>query len=96
MLMHVVLFDFKKEVTEDNRKEILELAKNVLPTLPGVTNLVVGKNIKQNAGQQYALSMNFTDAKALETYRIHPDHEHFRDKDFFPYLENVKGIDYED
>jgi len=96
LLVHVVLFDFKKDVTDDKKEEVLAHSRETLTKLPGVRNLVVGKNIKEDGGQSFALSMYFENSEALESYRIHPDHEKFRDNDLFPYLENIKGMDYED
>lgn len=96
MLIHVVLFNFKAEVTESKRKEVLDIARKVLPEIPGVTNLMAGKKIRDMDEFEYAISMNFLDTAALEEYRQHPDHVKFRDIDFFPYVETKQGIDYED
>ncbi len=96
MLVHVVLFDFKDFVGEAQREEILEKARKTLSALPGVQHLLVGKNIKEGAQYSYALSMYFDNQEALETYRVHPDHAHFRDEEFFPFLEKVEGLDYAD
>lgn len=96
MLIHMVLFDFKEFVGETQREEILENARKKLSALPGVQHLLVGKNIKVGAPYGYALSMYFPDVEALEAYRVHPDHAHFRDEEFFPFLEKVEGLDYAD
>lgn len=96
MLVHVVLFNFKKELNESERQKILDICKKKVPMLPGVNHLLVGKSIKGDSEFTYALSMYFADENALQTYRNHPDHVHFRDVEFFPFLENVKGLDYAD
>lgn len=96
MLVHVVLFNFKPDLYEDRKTEILQLSRTKLAALPGVKNLLVGKSIKSENEFAYALSMYFEDEQALDTYRNHPDHVHFRDVTFFPFLENFKGLDYAD
>lgn len=96
MLVHVVLFNFKSEIADERKAEILELSRKTLAALPGVQNLLVGKSIKSVGEFSYALSMYFKNEQALETYRNHPDHVHFRDVEFFPFLENFKGLDYAD
>ena len=96
MLVHVVLFNFKSDLSVKRKAEILELCRKTLAALPGVQNLLVGRSIKSDGEFSYALSMYFENEQALETYRNHPDHVYFRDVEFFPFLENFKGLDYAD
>lgn len=96
MLIHLVLFNFKADVSEIKRKEIMDIARKVLPGIPGVMNLMAGEKIREMDEFKYAISMNFLDSAALEEYRQHPEHVKFRDVDFFPYVETKQGIDYED
>lgn len=96
MLAHIVLFNFKSEISDPEKERILALSREKLAKLPGVQNLLVGKTIKQDSEFEYALTMYFDDVKALDHYRDHPDHVHFRDKELFPFLDKVKGLDYAD
>jgi len=96
MLVHVVLFDFKPDVATQKRQSILDLARVKLAAIPGVMNLLVGKAATDKCDYPFALSMYFDDLQALETYRAHPDHVHFRDVEFFPYLQRKQGMDYND
>jgi fructose-bisphosphate aldolase class II len=92
----MVLFNFKEEISADRREEILQLSRKKLAALPGVSHLLVGKTIKADDEFAYALSMYFENEDALNTYRDHPDHVHFRDVDLFPHLDGVRGLDYTD
>jgi Stress responsive A/B Barrel Domain len=96
MLVHVVLFDFKADVDPGRREVVLDLARKALVRIPGVSNLLAGKSIRKETEYPFALSMYFESEAALNIYRDHPDHVKFRDVDFFPLLEKVQGLDYED
>lgn len=96
MLVHLVLFNFKEGLSEVQKKRVLDEARNVLPGIPGVMNLMAGRRIRETDEYEYAISMYFLDKEELETYRAHPDHVKFRDADFFPFVSNKLGIDYED
>lgn len=96
MLVHLVRFEFKPDVDSQQREAILTLARKKLAELPGVRHLLVGRSIKPDSEYDYALSMYFENEQALKTYRDHPDHVHFRDVEFFPFLKDVQGLDYAD
>ena len=96
MLLHVVMFDFNPELDETKRQAILALSREALPKIPGVMNLMAGRNIRPDQEYPYAISMYFENQAALQVYRAHPAHEHFRDVEFFPYLGNKMSLDYED
>ncbi len=95
MLFHAVLFNFKKELGEDRKEEILGLARK-LSEIPGVRNLLAGRTINEGGKFEYGLTMYFEDEEALREYREHPDHVRFRDVDFFPFVEDKLGLDYTD
>ena len=96
MLFHAVLFNFKSNVSEEQRASILQAARDKLTPIPGVLHLLAGKSVKPDSPYAYAITMYFAGGNSeLQAYRIHPDHEHFRDVTFFPYLEDKLGLDYE-
>ena len=96
MVVHMVLFNFKEEIDIEKRQEVLRDCRRVIPTLPGVKNLFVGKNIREDGEYEYALNMMFDSIEALDRYRVDPDHARFRDEELYPYLKNVIGLDYEE
>ena len=96
MLFHAVLFNFKPDVSPQQREDILQAARDKLIPIPGVSSLLAGKTVKPGSEYEYAITMYFEGGvPALEAYRVHPDHEYFRDVTFFPFLENKLGLDYE-
>lgn len=96
MLIHVVLFNFKDDVSEIQKNDLLEKARTMLAPIPGVANLMAGKSIRDTEDQQYAISMNFKNEVELEAYRIHPEHERFRDEVFLPIIRSKQSLDYFD
>lgn len=96
MLFHAVLFNFKSDVPEEQREAILQAARDKLIPIPGVLHLLAGKSVKSDSPYEYGITMYFAGGDPeLQAYRAHPDHEHFRDVTFFPFLENKLGLDYE-
>ena len=96
MLFHAVLFNFNDDVTEDKRKHILQLSYDLLTPIPGVLDFYAGRSIHADAEFEYAITMYFEGGQpALHDYRVHPDHERFRDVEFFPFLKSKLGLDYE-
>ncbi|MFC1474662.1 Dabb family protein [bacterium] len=96
MLFHAVLFNFKDDLPDDKKEHILQLARDMLPPIPGVMNLMAGKNIKPDSEYEYSITMYFDDEAALQEYRDHPEHVKFRDAEFFPFVGSKIGIDYID
>jgi fructose-bisphosphate aldolase class II len=96
MLLHVVQFEFRADVPEPRRDEILAAARRMLSAIPGVTNLIAGRSIRSDGGFPHAIAMTFADRAALESYRAHPDHVRFRDELFFPFLARKASLDYEE
>ena len=96
MLFHAVLFNFKSDVSDVKKQEILRLAYDLLTPIPGVSGLNAGRTIHPGAEYEYAITMYFEGgAPALQAYRDHPDHVRFRDIEFFPFLDTKLGLDYE-
>lgn len=96
MLFHAVLFNFKTDVSEEQRASILQAARDRLAPIPGVLHLLAGKAVKPDSPHEYAITMYFAGGgPELQAYRVHPDHEYFRDVTFFPYLEDKLSLDYE-
>jgi len=58
-------------------------------------NLRVGRNIDNSAeGYSIALVMDFQDETALETYRVHPDHQHFVKDIASPLVDDIWRLDF--
>ena len=78
MICHVVFYKMKLGTTEADERGLMDQARRDLAKLPGVMNLRVGKSIEASAqGYSIALVMDFQDEAALQTYRVHPEHQDF-------------------
>ena len=77
MICHVVLIRLKEV---EKTSWVLEQARDVLGSVPGVKNLRVGTGIKSDYSYPIAFVMDFDDEVVLEAYQIHPEHVMFRDE----------------
>ena len=74
MLIHVVCFKYKAEVSEAQKREHVERLRG-LAGLPGVVDLKVGADVvRSSRSYDTALVVTFPDRKALEAYQPHPQH----------------------
>jgi hypothetical protein len=92
MICHVVLVRLKNA---ERTPWVLEQARNILGSVPGVKNLRVGEGIKPNYSHPIAFVMDFDDEAALEAYQVHPEHARFRDELLAPLVADKQVIDYE-
>ena len=92
MITHVVLIRLKDE---EKTSWVLEQARSVLGSVPGVRNLRVGTGIKDDYEYPISFVMDFDDEAVLESYQVHPEHVRFRDELLGPLIEDKKVCDYE-
>lgn len=92
MICHVVLIKLKDQEKTD---WVLEQAKSVLGSVPGVKNLRVGAGIKDDYEFPISFVMDFDDETVLEAYQVHAEHVRFRDELLAPLIDDKKVYDYE-
>ena len=95
MICHVVLLRLRDEVGADKSDWILQQARELLGSIPGVRNLIVGMGIKPDYSHPICLVMEFDDEAALQAYQVHPEHVRFRDEILGPLVGDKKVHDYE-
>ena len=91
MICHVVLIRLKDA---GKTAYVLEQARDVLGSVPGVKNLRVGEGIKSDTTHPIAFVMEFDDDAALEAYQVHPEHVRFRDELLSPLVDDKLVVDY--
>ena len=92
MICHVVLIRLlEKEKTD----WVLDQARTVLGSVPGVQNLRIGTGIKDDYEYPISFVMEFDDDTALESYQDHAEHVRFRDELLGPLIDDKKVYDYE-
>lgn len=94
MICHLVFYRMKPGTSATDEIKLIANARRDLAKLPGVKNLKVGRNIRPS-GDDYllALSMDFEDETALETYRVHPEHQAFIKRVVEPVVKEVWRFD---
>ena len=81
---HQVLFNFKPEVSEEKRKEILDSGRTVLSSIPEALSVVVGKLVQKDSEFQYGLFVGLKNEADLQTYRSNPSHQKWLESTFRP------------
>ena len=96
MIGHVVLYKMKPGKTDKDEAWLVGEARQQLAVLPGVRNLRAGRSIEPvKGGYALALVMDFEDGAALETYRVHPDHQKFVKEIAGPLVDEIFRYDFE-
>lgn len=79
MVNHIVFWNLKPELTEEERAAAAVTMKKNLEAVgklvEGVVSLEVKINKMDSSSRDLALFSKFTSAKALEAYQIHPEHQ---------------------
>jgi quinol monooxygenase YgiN len=95
MITHLVLYRMKPGTSAEDENRLLAEARRQLPKIPGARNVRVGRSLSgPQQGYTLALAMDFDDAAALETYRVHPDHQKFVSQVAQPLVEEVLRFDF--
>ena len=76
MYIHMFVFRFKPNVSEEQKNHVLEEIRKLQPQIAAVQESWVGKNVSPR-GQGYELggAMKFADKAAFEGYVVHPVHQ---------------------
>ncbi len=82
MLLHVVLFKPRPELTVAERTELVEALEHALRRIPSIRRFSLGRRIKHGAGYEalmttdldYAAVLEFDDLAGLHAYLEHPAH----------------------
>jgi hypothetical protein len=76
MLVHIVCWKYKSEITEAERAEHREKLKNLPGVIPDILSFQVGADILHlERSFDTGLVATYPDRKALDAYTVHPDHQ---------------------
>ena len=96
MLIHLVLIQFKDDVSAEDFQKITDAAYN-LQAIPGVEALNFGQNVSPEGltqGYEHSLTMKFSNATDRDSiYLPHPVHQKFVEL-FVPHTESVLVYDF--
>jgi uncharacterized protein (DUF1330 family) len=76
MIRHVIMGNFKAEITPEWREKFIRKAKEALSQVPGTHNVHMGKasEIQGKNPYELALFIDFDDETAFRAYQNHPLH----------------------
>jgi hypothetical protein len=84
VIVHVVLFEPRPDLTDAERQRVLEDLRVAATTIPALRRCRIGRRIRLGAAgyeqamqvdYRYAAIMEFDDRSGLEAYLRHPAHE---------------------
>ncbi|MCZ6879352.1 MAG: Dabb family protein [Acidobacteria bacterium] len=83
-IFHQVLFEFQPQVSEEQKKAVLESGKKMLESIPEVATVLVGKVSRGSSDFSYGLVTGFKSEEDLQTYRSHPEHRKWLEEIYRP------------
>lgn len=77
MIRHVIMGNFKTEITPEWRDRFIQKAEEALAQIPGTRNVHMGKASEIQGKNRYelALFIDFADEAAFQAYQDHPLHK---------------------
>lgn len=98
MYEHLVMFQFKEEVTPEQQQELALKLLAFKGKISGLMDMTAGlnetKETEHAQGFTLGLRMTFQDKQSLEEYLPHPEHQEFLSS-LDGMIENVVVMDYE-
>lgn len=78
MVKHIVMWNFKRELSDQQKKEaaarMRELLEPIKELVPGAVEIKVVCNEMESSNREVALISSFASVEALQTYQSHPAH----------------------
>lgn len=94
---HIVLIQFKPEVTDEQIEDFFSLIKDLENSIPGLINYCGGSYSSPegfNRGFTHGFIMTFKDVEARDGYIVHPQHQAAAET-MIPLLQNSVAFDFE-
>ena len=91
MIKHIVLLQFKPEITDDEIGSVLNQLGNLNSEIPAMKHFSFGANCSPeqlNKGFNHAFVMEFSDIQGRDNYLNHPEHIRVAQELIVPILKN--------
>ncbi len=83
MVLHIVLFKLRQELSDEQRRALVDAWKNALESIPVIRRAQVGRRIRHGRGyegamaedMEYGAVIEFDDMTGLQTYLGHSAHD---------------------
>ncbi|MBQ8281093.1 MAG: Dabb family protein [Lachnospiraceae bacterium] len=99
MVKHVILWQLKDELTENEKNTvkagIKEGLENLAGKIPGLVSIQVNVNPLASSNCDVMLDSLFEDEASLKGYAVHPEHVKVADGKVRPYTKSRVCMDYE-
>ena len=99
MVKHVILWQLKDELSEEEKKNVKDGIKTNLEALlgkiPGLVEIKVQTEYLASSNADVMLDSLFENEEALKGYAIHPEHVKVADNNVRPYTKTRVCMDYE-
>ena len=99
MVKHIILWQLKDELSDDEKSKIKQEIKAGLEGLkgeiPGLIDICVQIDKLESSNADLMLDSTFEDESSLKAYAIHPAHVAVADGKVRPYIKNRVCLDYE-
>ncbi len=99
MVKHIILWQLKDELSDQEKAEVKRGIKEGLEALsgviPGLTEISVRTEGLSSSNADVMLDSSFEDEEALKGYSVHPEHVKVADGKVRPYTKNRVCMDYE-
>ena len=96
MLTHIVIWKYKADVGEEERREHVAMLRRLPSIIPEVQSFAVGFDVlKLPRSYHTGLVSTFKDRAGLEAYTVHPEHVAVADYGR-NVSEHVASVDFED
>ena len=96
MLTHIVVWKYKPEVSEEQRREHVARLRRLPSIIPDIQSFAVGSDVlKLPRSYHTGLVAVFRDRATLDAYTVHPDHVAVADLGR-TISEHVVSVDFED
>jgi hypothetical protein len=96
-IQHVVLLQFKPEITAEKIQYLFDRLAELKMLIPGIIHFsggIYSSHEGLNKNYTHGFVMTFASVEARDTYLPHPEHEKFKEE-IFPCLDDFVIFDYE-
>lgn len=99
MIKHVIMWQLKDELSDEQKVQIKADAKEKLEALvgkiPGLVEMKIQTEYFKASNADFLLDSTFESREALEGYAVHPEHVKIADENVRPFVKYRSCLDFE-
>jgi hypothetical protein len=94
-IKHMVIFNLKHEVGSSEAAQFLADGRDILSSIPTVTNFKAFRQVSDKNDYDYGFSMDFADQAGYTLYNEHPKHTDFVENRWLKEVSQFLEIDFQ-